>query len=533
MRTAHYVPVKITALAIILAGCASNGEKAATSDHVLLTSSTPKAHVIDYGPVQRSEAWQLVWRDEFDGDEIDKNKWRHEENCWGGGNNEKQCYTDRKVNSFVKDGVLHIVAKEGNFTGPATPDGSSRVKATLPYTSARLNTKDKGDWKYGRFEIRAKLPSGQGTWPAIWMMPTDAVYGTWAASGEIDILEAVNLKTLSSETGAAEGELESRVFGSLHFGQTWPGNAHIGQATHLPGNANPADDFHTYAIEWEEGEIRWYVDDHHFATQTADGWWSQYKKNGMLVNAPHNAPFDERFHLLLNLAVGGNWSANANHGGIDSSVFPQTLLVDYVRVYQCSKDLETGKGCAAVSPQAKMVEGQKPPKILKSDPDFGKGPLFTLFDDELNSGLAYDGYDPDHYIKYEVVDEEGRGKVIAMSKSGGTGNMYFRSVPTNLSHWADDGQLVFDLNVESRDAGTELLVKMDSGWPNTSDYSVPITAEGQWQEVRIDVSELISNGNRFAPGKASLNKITNVMIIEPLGKMKLKIDNIRFEYAKK
>jgi beta-glucanase (GH16 family) len=158
----------------------------------------------------------------------------------------------------------------------------------LPYTSARLRTKDKRDQKYGRFEILAKLPTGQGTWPAIWMLPTENKYGTWAASGEIDIMEAVN----------------------------------------------PADGFHTYAIESEEGEIRRYVDNLHYATQTQDGWYSQYEKEkGLLVIAKGAAPFDEKFHLLLNLAIGGSWFANANQQGVDDSDYPRTMLVDYVKVY--------------------------------------------------------------------------------------------------------------------------------------------------------------------------------------------------------
>ncbi|MCB0293988.1 MAG: glycoside hydrolase family 16 protein, partial [Calditrichaeota bacterium] len=124
--------------------------------------------------------WQLVWHDEFDGTRIDGNKWEHEVNAQGGGNNELQYYTARPVNSFVKDGVLTIQALQESYTGP---------EGTRDYTSARMRTLNKGDWRYGRFDIRAKLPYGQGLWPAIWMLPTDWVYGGWAASGEIDIME--------------------------------------------------------------------------------------------------------------------------------------------------------------------------------------------------------------------------------------------------------------------------------------------------------------------------------------------------------
>ena len=126
--------------------------------------------------------WELVWSDEFDGNSIDDDNWTHEVNCDGGGNNESQCYTDSEDNSFVSDGSLKIVAL------PAE-EGAQK-----PYTSARLNTRYKADFKYGRIEMRAKLPSGQGSWPAFWMMPTDEVFGGWPKSGKIDILEAVNGK---------------------------------------------------------------------------------------------------------------------------------------------------------------------------------------------------------------------------------------------------------------------------------------------------------------------------------------------------
>ena len=522
--------ISATALAVLLSGCASDSNMANT-DSVLEKTSTPKALVLTAEPITPSEKWDLIWSDEFDGSEIDMKKWSYEENCWGGGNNEQQCYTDRKSNAYVEDGKLNIVAKKGRFTGAANVDGNKKKKKSLPYTSARLRTMNKGDWKYGRFDIRAKLPSGQGTWPAIWMLPTDWVYGGWAASGEIDIMEAVNLKTPSTEKGAADGELESRVFGTLHYGRAWPDNVHTGQATHLPGNANPADDFHTYSIEWEEGEIRWYIDNVHFATHKQEGWYSQYMQDGQLVNGEKGAPFNQKFHLLLNVAVGGSWSANANDGGIDSSAFPQTMSIDYVRVYRCSADRWKGKGCASISDDAKLIEGTAVPEILVADENFGKGPVFDLYTDQLASGAAFSGYDPEGFVVQEEVEEAGRGKVWKIAKSGKSGNVYLRSQKTNMSHWMDGGELVFDLKVEEGDS--ELIVKMDSGWPNASDITVKQPAKGTWGEVRINVSELINKGNRFASGKADISAIGNLLVVEPLGAMTIKLDNIRFEYPAK
>lgn len=280
--------------------------------------------------------WQLVWQDEFNGNSIDLSKWSLEQNCWGGGNDELQCYTNRQDNAFVADGVLHIVARKENFSGPAIHEDSAdyltQAAKTLPFTSARLRSKHKGDWRYGRFEVRAKLPKGQGSWPAIWMLPTDQVYGAWPLSGEIDIMEAVNLDTISDEPSALADEPERRIHGTLHYGKRPPHNAYSGQSYKLPDGKSPTNDFYTYAIEWQEGEIRWYVDGVHYATQRSSDWFTDAKQ--IMPDISEHAPFDQRFHLLLNLAVGGNWAGKVNDQGVNEAVFPQSMLVDFVRVYQ-------------------------------------------------------------------------------------------------------------------------------------------------------------------------------------------------------
>jgi beta-glucanase (GH16 family) len=250
------------------------------------------------------------------------------------------------------------VAEHEPTSGPAVNEDDpaydpADTSATLPYSSARLRTRDLGDWRFGRVEIRARLPFGQGTWPAIWMLPTARVYGGWAASGEIDIMEAVNL--------GVDGE--NRVHGTLHYGSYWPNNVYSGAETTLPDGALPSDDFHDYAVEWERGEVRWYFDDHHFATQREDGWYTLYTDDsGQLVVGEGASPFDESFHLILNLAVGGAWAANVNAGGVDSSVFPQELVIEHVRVYECSVDPESGDGCDTIGDDYEVVPGHQPPQ---------------------------------------------------------------------------------------------------------------------------------------------------------------------------
>ena len=250
----------------------------------------------------RAEDWQLVWADEFEGSALDPKKWEWEVNARGGGNNELQYYTDRVENTRVEGGQLHLIARRETFTGP---------EGTRGYTSARIRTRHRGDWRYARIEVRARLPRGQGIWPAIWMMPTDDVYGGWAASGEIDIMEYL-------------GQKPREVFGTLHYGAAWPRNVHSGATYTRPDGRGFDEAFHVFALEWERGEIRWYVDGEHYQTQTR--WHTE--------GAPFPAPFDQRFHLILNVAVGGNLPGSPD----ETTVFPQSMIVDYVRVYQRPDD---------------------------------------------------------------------------------------------------------------------------------------------------------------------------------------------------
>ncbi len=251
-------------------------------------------------PTDSIPGWELVWQDEFNGTQIDLSKWEYEVNGQGGGNNELQYYTDRELNSFIYNNSLVLRALKENFTGP---DG------TREYTSARLRTKYKGDWKYGRFDISAKLPYGQGLWPAIWMLPTDWVYGGWAASGEIDIMELL-------------GQEPRKVYGTIHYGGQYPNNVHTGTFYELL-TSTFSDDYHLFTLEWEMNEMRWYVDGNLYSTQT--NWYT--------LNAPYPAPFDQRFHIILNVAVGGNWPGNPDN----TTTFPQSMLIDYVRVYKKSE----------------------------------------------------------------------------------------------------------------------------------------------------------------------------------------------------
>jgi beta-glucanase (GH16 family) len=245
----------------------------------------------------RAQYNALVWSDEFDVPGLPNPlKWTCEEGGHGWGNNELQYYTmNREQNARVENGVLIIEALREAWSG-------------REYTSARLVSTAKGDWLYGRFEARAKLPGGKGTWSAIWMLPTDWAYGNWPASGEIDIMEHV-------------GYEPSKIYGTAH---TEAYNHKIG--TQRGGSATGSDwesAFHVYAVQWDENKIEFIVDDRVYYTFNNGGSWEKW-------------PFDKRFHFILNLAIGGSWGGVQ---GVDNSIFPQRMEIDYVRVYQ-SADLK-------------------------------------------------------------------------------------------------------------------------------------------------------------------------------------------------
>lgn len=232
----------------------------------------------------------LLWQDEFSGTALDTGKWNYEQgyyitsdpNSWGWGNAELQHYTNSTQNVFLQNGQLNIKAINEPKSFPQDPSRYAQ------YSSGKINTKDHLSFQYGRVDIRAKLPTGNGIWPALWMLPEDAAYGAWAASGEIDIMEA-------------KGRLPGTTSGAVHFGGQWPVNRYISGEYHFSEGQTFANDYHVYSIVWEEDNVKWYVDGKFFFKVNREQWYS--------VAAPNNpnAPFDQPFYLIMNLAVGGHF----------------------------------------------------------------------------------------------------------------------------------------------------------------------------------------------------------------------------------
>lgn len=240
----------------------------------------------------QTPSWTLSWSDEFDGTSLDAGKWVFDiGNSNGWGNAESEYYTDRPQNLTIENGNLVIHALQESYGGKT-------------YTSARIKTYGKFSQAYGRVEARIRIPYGQGLWPAFWMLGDDINTAGWPQCGELDIMENI-------------GKEPAIVHGTAH-GPGYSGSNGIGASYSLPGNTRFADDFHVYAIEWEPAAVRWYVDNALYKTLTPK-------------DLPANAKwvFDHPFFILLNVAVGGSWPGYPDA----TTVFPQTMQVDYVRVY--------------------------------------------------------------------------------------------------------------------------------------------------------------------------------------------------------
>ena len=232
---------------------------------------------------------KLVWSDEFETNQINPQHWTYDLGASGWGNQELQNYTSSAENSYVADGNLMIVAKE---------NGSQ-------YTSARLKSIDLQEFQYGRIDVRAVLPFGQGIWPAIWMLGANFPNSGWPACGEIDIMELI-------------GSSPSNVHGTVHFGNSYAQHQHTGGSRYLGGGQTFADEFHVFSVDWNESGITWLVDDQPFYSVDSN------------VTGNQNYPFDNPFFFILNVAVGGQWPGYPNA----TTSFPQYMAVDYVRVYQ-------------------------------------------------------------------------------------------------------------------------------------------------------------------------------------------------------
>ena len=263
------------------------------NDDTELVITLPEGYDTPHTPSNPPEGMELVWADEFEGTEINPSNWSHELGAGGWGNNESQAYTADATNSFVEDGNLFIVALQ---------DGAG-------YTSARMVSRDLQEFDHGRIDIRAVLPYGQGIWPALWMLGANHSEVGWPECGEIDIMELL-------------GHQPNYVHGTAHWGELiGGGHPNVGTATYSDFPTTFADEYHVFSLDWRPDTMLWLMNGEPYHMLTTEG---------NVAPSGYDTPFNDPFFFIFNIAVGGNWPGYPD----ESTLFPQFMAVDYVRVYQ-------------------------------------------------------------------------------------------------------------------------------------------------------------------------------------------------------
>ena len=491
-------------ISLLLSACGGGGSGSSDASDPPIESTPPSG-------------WELVWSDEFEGESLDTSHWNIQvgdgsaEGIPGWGNNELQSYQPENVT--VSGGHLIISAHHQSADG-------------REYTSGRINTADKVDIRYGRIEASIQAPSGKGLWSAFWMLPTGSPYGGWAASGEIDIMEVYSRQPAPFTQGV------------VHYGMAWPLNVFRYKRY---DDIDPADGFHTYAVEWDVEEIRWFVDGRHFHTITNATYWTYYKdgETNAHSSGSDSAPFDQPFHLLLNLAVGGNLP-----GDPVPEALPGEMRVDYVRVYQCNRNLDTGLGCDGlidfVDP---AIEPAAPDKVYVAEYDLyvdQAGPLafpnvdavlplsISLYDNNGALGLSEVQADDEHQVVIDV-NTSGGGNFSIHATDRSRQNLFGMGEAGHSGSFA--GELKFDLYVysEATDPDGTLQVKLDSGFPDLGFVEMPLSdfAKDEWAPVTVQISDIVRNSSNVGGGPVNMRRVLSLFVLELSSSAHLRIDNIK------
>ena len=458
--------------------------------------------------VEEEAEWALVWSDEFDGSTVNTANWSFQEGDGsdifgqpGWGNFERQYY--QADNATVADGLLTITARSEEVGG-------------MPYTSTRMRSLNKFDFKYGRVEVRASAAPGQGLWSAVWMLPSDATYGaSWAASGEADILEVVNA-----------GTDNQAVFAAAHFGFEWPLNRIYSGLIEV----DDASEMHTYAIEWSQEYIRWFLDGEHLYTMGADHYYSYFYQNESegFATEKGGAPLNVPFHLLVNLAVGGN-----GPGDVDPGAIPSEMVVDYIRVYQCQYGTEGGTGCNSNADRTLEQPDALNPYVYETElyNDGAATLSWTIAGELIERPLqAVTGWDNNGAMVVTEAVVEGRGSVIDISTTG-AGNAVINAVDGGIldiyGHYGG-GELKFDMYIDS--SGTaplgSLAIKMDSGWPALGyvTFDIADLPSNEWFTRSVKVSDFIENAG---DQPLEIGATINAMVVEPSSAAHIMVDNVK------
>lgn len=445
--------VGIMAGSMLLAGCGkkndaqpATGSSDATSSSVAVdTSATDQT-------TPELDGYNLVWSDEFNGTEMDFDTWSYDPHEPGWTNHELQEYTTSTANVYVSDGNLHLRAIK-------TEDDKGKPY----YTSGKVKSQDKQDFMYGKVEVRAKVPRGQGLWPAIWMMPTDEMkYGQWPKCGEIDIMEV-----LCSDTTIA--------YGTVHYGAPHAEQ----QGTVVKTTNDYADDYHVYSVEWEPGEIRWYIDDEEYLV--VNDWFTAEEGQD---DKPYPAPFDQDFYVQLNLAVGGDWPGNPD----DTTDFENAVFdIDYVRVYQ-KPEYDTNV--------------EKPAKVFKEADENGNYITNGDFADDTDLGkdlaegkdwtfLLFEGGEGSAEIK--------DGTMIISTENMGTVDYSVQLVQPNLPMIKGNKyKVTFDAKADETRDIIVAVTAPNAGWIRyLEDTKLEVTTDYQTYTYEFEMTEKDDNNGRL------------------------------------
>ena len=434
------------------------------------TETVTEATTVPATETPQLEGYDLLWSDEFDGQTMDETKWNYEPHEPGWTNNELQEYTTSTDNVFVRDGKLVLKALK------TTKDGQDY------YTSGKVTGQNKTDFMYGKVVVSAKVPEGQGLWPAIWMMPQDeSYYGQWPKCGEIDIMESLGKDTTIS-------------YSTIHYGE--PHAEQQGTVT-MTGADSFSARFHEYSVEWEPGEMRFYTDD--VLVLTVNDWFTAEEGQD---DKPYPAPFNQPFFVQMNLAVGGDWPGNPDATtNFDNAEFE----IDYVRVYQ-KPEYDTNV--------------QKPEKVFREalpDGNFIRNGDFSVAEDLTDDTdwkflLFYEGEG-----QAEIKD----GEMIITSTNCGTEEYSVQLVHPDLPmRKGHTYRITFDIRADEARKCIVCVSAPNAGWIRYfPDTSIDLTEEWQTFEFTFDMTEKDDNNGRleFNMGKhgdTATIHITNVRVEE-------------------
>ena len=417
------------------------------------------------------DGYKLLWSDEFDGSgEIDQTKWNYEPHEPGWTNNELQEYTTSTDNVFVKDGHLVLKAIKTEENG------------VTHYTSGKVTGQNKTDFQYGKVVVSAKVPEGQGLWPAIWMMPKDeSYYGQWPKCGEIDIMESLGHDTTTS-------------YSTIHYGE--PHGEQQGTIV-KEGEESFSAKFHEYSVEWEPGEMRFYTDGE--LVLTCNDWFTAVEGED---DKPYPAPFDQPFFVQMNLAVGGNWPGNPDETtDFDNAEFQ----IDYVRVYQ-KESYDTN----VTRPPTTFMEADESGNFIRNG-DFS---VAESLDDDVDWKflLFYEG-------EGEATIEN--GEIVITSTNCGTEEYSVQLVQPDLP--MQNGhkyRVTFDIRADEARKCIVCVSAPNAGWIRyLPDTSIDVDTEWQTYVFEFEMTEKDDNNGRLefnmgAHGDTATLHITNVRVEE-------------------